>query len=472
MTTTADDATAWIAPFGIDATTGAYFGEHTTATAIARALDPRDAQAAEMETVKARIDASTPRWGVLPGVDADDLGQAGWGFVLPASTIGPPLEDIKAALRPLLELRKQQAGDRYFEFTEAKGFRATETAGRFLARHGAGPGSANRLPYYVLLVGGPEEIPFSFQYALDVQYAVGRLPCGSLDEYARYASAVVAAEKRSDAPKRVTYFAPKTDPATVQSAEQLVVPVAERACAEAGAGWNCTRLIGLKATKANFLKALEDGQTKLLFSASHGLVFPSSDPRQVARQGSLLCQDWPGRPEGPVPQDCYVCADDLGTTTDVAGLIAMIFACYGGGTPRDDYFPERSKVAKRQLADADFIAALPQKLLTHQNGSALAVVAHVERTWTASFMWPYAGVQNAAFAHAMTMLMQRHRLGYAMEEFGQRLADLGSRLSDIYDLLRADTSLVAEPVEFSTLWTARNDTRSFITLGDPAVRIP
>ena len=124
------------------------------------------------------------------------------------------------------------------------------------------------------------------------------------------------------------------------SADELVAPLADTFAHDC-AGWSVSRCIAAEATKACLTNLLGGSETpRFLFSASHGMSFPCGHALQLANQGALLCQDWPGplQHRGPIPPDFYFAGEDVADDADVFGLVAFFFACFSGGTPRLDDF--------------------------------------------------------------------------------------------------------------------------------------
>ena len=308
---------------------------------------------------------------VKEGVDPNNLSQAGWGVIF-----APDVTDaVKEALAPLLELRKGQAGDLYQDFRDEKAFRLGDTKYSFLSRSKAGPGDVepSKVPYYLLIVGDPKSIPYRFQYQLDVQYAVGRIHFDDPDQYATYAASVVKAEKQGVSQRRKATFIGVHNPddrPTALSADNLVKPLFERLEAQEK-GWDWQRVPGEDAMKDKFTNVLGGSETlSLLFTASHGMEFPLGDPRQIPHQGALLCQNWPGRykHKGPIPEDFYFAGTDVKPDSNVDGLIAFFFACYGGGTPKTNDYSHLMPGAPADIAPYPFVAALPKRLLGHPKG--------------------------------------------------------------------------------------------------------
>src|SRR5262249_8401930 len=99
--------------------------------------------------------------------------------------------------------------------------------------HGVSPGTVvpERVPFYLLLVGSPERIPFSFGQLLDVEYAVGRLHFDSPSEYAHYVASLIDYETGRTVPnaQEAVFFASRHpfDRATQLSADGLVNPLAD-----------------------------------------------------------------------------------------------------------------------------------------------------------------------------------------------------------------------------------------------------
>jgi energy-coupling factor transporter ATP-binding protein EcfA2 len=406
---------------------------------------------------------------VKAGVNPGDLAETGWGVIL-ADGADPA---IKEALGELLQHRQEQAGERYKEYTGPDGYRPDESKSAFLTRRGAAPGlvDPDRVPYYLLIAGDPETIPFTFQYRLDVQYAVGRIRFDTLEEYANYARSVVRAETGQVAlPRQAAFFGPQNpgDRATQLGAEHLVKPLAD-SLAQAHPDWTFRRFLAEAATKAHLARLLVGDQTPaLLFFCGHGMGFALDDPRQLPHTGALLCQDWPGPGSGPIPEEHYFSGDDLASDARLLGLLAFLFSSYSAGTPRMEDFHHRSFREPQAIAPHAFVANLPQRLLAHPLGGAMAVIGIVERgPWAFSFMPPYGS--TGVFEETMTRLLEGQPVGYAMEPFNERYADLAYNLS----LEREEIKLgqVPDDMALAQLQTAVTDARNYVILGDPAVRL-
>jgi len=413
------------------------------------------------------------RRGLKEGSDPAKLDEAGWGVIFRSSVDS---ERLREALGPLLDLRRAQAGkrrERFFrEFVGDDGYHEGDTKLAFLARHGAGPGPADpeKVPYYLLLVGDPEAIPFSFQYQLDVQYAVGRLCFDELEDYRRYAESVVAAETGgSGRAPRACFFAPANtgDPVTNSMNAHLVQPIAKEVQGNPK-GWSVETVLGEEATRGR-LGGLLDEAPAFLFAACHGLGYAAGDPEQRERQGALVCQDWPGPRPGGIDREHYFAAEDVGEGARVHGLIAFCFACFGAGTPRWDDYTRKSQGPRRELSSQAFLGRLPQRLLSHPRGGALAVVGHVERARGFSLVWPEAGPQITAFESAVRRLLDGKPVGWAMEFFNQRYAELASDLAAEVEALSFGKQL--DEKRLADLWTASHDARNYTIVGDPAVRV-
>lgn len=109
-------------------------------------------------------------------------------------------------------------------------------------------------------------------------------------------------------------------------------------------------------------------------------------------------------------------------------------------------------------------------MLCHESGGALVAIAHVEPAWGYSFLWPDVDQDLKMFKPVLFNILKGRPVGYAMDHISSRLAALMSWLNRI---LRQDLpfSDVQAKARLPRYWTSNYDTRNYILLGDPAIRL-
>ncbi len=404
------------------------------------------------------------------GLDPLDLADTGWGVVWPENVDA----EIREALAPLLELRREQATRRQERTFQELTYFTDESALEFWRRHGLGPDSVDpeKMPYYLLIVGPPDDVAFDFQFELGIPYAVGRLCFDTAEDYATYAQNIVKADNRTlpESPTMAFWAVQNPDdPPTRWSVEDLVKPL-EQSIADGRPDWRVETCLRRAADKDQLVRLLTGADSPtILFTASHAIRCRAGTQRQLSHQGALLCADWPGpkawKGGGPMPDDFLFTGRDVADGPSLDGLIAFHFACYSAGTPHLDSY---ARVERSVAAPSPFIANLPKQMLRR---GALAVIGHVDVAMEHSFLWHEAGRQIETFDSTLRAIMAGHPVGHAMDHFGQRFGLLGA-LTALNDPSSSDQGETEDDdLRRFQLWTAFQDARNYIILGDPAVRL-
>lgn len=433
--------------------------------------------AARMKPYLAQPPVFGPELAPEKAVDVTNPLEAGWTFVV--GELDDRRADRIAAVKRLAEHRGMANPAEPLVFgADSWHAQATWVDEQYLG--------APAHPKYVLLLGGPDSLPFSLQFELAAAGAsVGRLGFEDDADLETYIDKVLALEAAADpipSPKAVVFavdHGPR-DP-TSYSRRFMAAPIADRI--ESKPPFAVTRLFGDDATKQQLLAALTDERAALVYTASHGMFADRSQGLDVQRRinGAICCHS-PGTPiedglltAADVPADDQPCAE---------GGVIVQFACWGYGTPTESCFDHWRIGGGTVNAEEAFISALPTRLLAHPRGP-VAYVGHVDTAWLHGFtdaaspepdlgksyderLAPFLTTVDAA-------LLKRWPAGLGLDDLSHRGASLSVSLASFFDSLRRqgkqlDTLTDAELALLADGYIRRNDALNFLLLGDPAAR--
>ena len=407
-------------------------------------------------------------------VDLNDPRAAGWTFLVNASA--PDRAALVEAIRPLAEHRGMADPGTPLLF----GGEPMEDWTDWLGSNYFAIDALTPPPRYILILGGPEQVPFHFQALLDSAASVGRLAFDEAADLRAYAEKVVRLEQAAEptAAREAVFFATDAgaDDPTYYSRRYMAEPLADHVVQTFGLG--VTRLMGEQASKANIARALADGRPALVYTASHGLGLPDQPlDTQKRLNGAICCQS-----DGPLGLDDLFGAEDVPSAgAFLEGAAVFQFACFGYGTPAQSDF-HHWQGDPRANSTEDFVASLPKRLLAHPRGP-IVYIGHVDTAWLHGFADPGApdiidpwSPRIAPFVQAVDNLLRVNPAAEGMAFMNKRF-DLGNaQLATTWDRIQRG-SLELTPAyrrRLADAFILRSDAQNYMLLGDPAaaLRLP
>jgi hypothetical protein len=316
-----------------------------------------------------------------------------------------------------------------------------------------------------------------------MQWAVGRLAFDDVEDYGRYAQAVVQYEsaafhpiQRKNAAVWVTRNPGDLATAMLSGAisQDFLDPSNPLGVQRQ---FNLDAFPNEKATKQKLVDILRGnlpgGPPAVFFTGSHGCDYSGADPAtQRLMQGSLMTQEWiPGTPASPANQ---FSANDIPADARLQGTVGFLFACFSGGCPADNSYYFNSNGSPIPLAPAPIVSRLPQALLSR---GALAVIAHVDMAFPYAFQDVSGTPQTQALRTPLELLMRGKRTGLAADSLSILWSSLSAQLGLALGSNTAANppgGAVANPsssAPLAQLTIARDDARNYIVLGDPATKL-
>ncbi len=414
-------------------------------------------------------------------IDLGDPHAAGWTFLLYEHD--PQKDELIRILRPLAEHRGMAEPDQPLLLDS----KAPEDWIDWILENYFNP-EQKSAPSYVLIVGGPDQVPFRFQSLLSTAAHVGRVALGphaddpmvDLRMLEAYIDKVIRLEKAAEpaTTRDVLFFATDhglPDP-TYFSHHYMANPLCEYVREELS---YTTRYIqGDSATKEQFRDALNIARPCLVYTASHGMGAPNLPlQKQLRINGAICCQP---TGHGGKMEDRLFMADEVPTKEPfLEGAVFFQFACFGYGTPAESEFSHWNPSVAKVNAQADFIAALPMQLLSNPHGP-IAYVGHLDLAWLHGFDDPESPhilerwhARIEPFKKAVDMLLAAQPVGLAMADMTKKY-DIGNAvLTSTYERLRKGK--IKQTPEFynrlASMFITRNYAQNYMILGDPAARL-
>jgi len=412
-------------------------------------------------------------------VDRGDPKAAGWSLLVAEGD--PRKAALIDALAPLAKARGMADPAKPLSFT-SKG--PDDWQAWLTERYYALDLRDEKVPGYVLIAGGPDQVPFGFQSLLDTVASVGRVDFEKLEDFAAYAAKLLRLEG-APAPvveREALFFATDggaNDP-TYFSRKYMAEPLSAQVREKHG--FKTTELMGDEATKAKLLAALKQSKAGLVYTASHGLgALSETLVTQMKYNGAICCR----QEGGPLTLDQLFSADDVPADPFLEGAVVFQFACYGYGTPAQSeyahWMPETWGKPARN-ASSDFVAALPKRLLSHPRGP-IAFIGHLDTAFLHGFAdasQPHTvdrwHARIVPFKRAVDQLLGVQPSGLAMEDMNQRYSICNAMLTNTSDRMQRGTMTWSDEAKanFVDTWITRGDAQNYLIFGDPAasLRLP